>query len=121
MHRATDDLIASGQAERAVKVGDTAPSFSLPDQDGKTITLAELLTNGPVVLTFYRGAWCSYCKMDLGALEAEAGSLRQTLRGHYGWPDGSLHHERGHDPARASRSESTPMTRRRKAMVCASV
>ena len=48
---------------------DRAPTFALEDTDGRTINLADLLANGPVVLTFYRGVWCPYCNMELQALE----------------------------------------------------
>ena len=34
-----------------------APEFSLPDQDGRTIALADLRAHGPVVVVFYRGHW----------------------------------------------------------------
>jgi AhpC/TSA family len=69
MHRVTDELIASGQAERAVKAGDHAPEFTLPDPEGKLVASQELLAKGPLVVTFYRGAWCPYCNLDLQALE----------------------------------------------------
>lgn len=32
--------------------------------------LDELLLQGPVVLTFYRGAWCPYCNLQLRAYQA---------------------------------------------------
>ena len=70
MHRATAELIASGAANRAKKVGDPAPSFSLQDPEGRTFSSAELLKKGPLIVTFYRGVWCPYCNMDLQALEA---------------------------------------------------
>src|ERR1700677_4303559 len=70
MHRATKELIASGAAQRAPKVGDKAPSFTLKDPEGKTVSSTALLTEGPLVLSFYRGAWCPYCNMELQALEA---------------------------------------------------
>lgn len=69
MHRVTDELIASGQAERALRAGDRAPSFTLLDPDGKPVSSADLLAKGPLVVTFYRGAWCPYCNLDLQALE----------------------------------------------------
>ncbi len=70
MHRATAELVASGVAKRAPKVGGKAPSFVLNDPDGKAVSLAELLSDGPLVLTFYRGVWCPYCNADLQALQA---------------------------------------------------
>lgn len=69
MHRATAELVASHAAERALKAGDRAPEFSLPDADGKMVSSSELLARGPLVLTFYRGVWCPYCNMDLQALQ----------------------------------------------------
>jgi peroxiredoxin len=69
LHRVTDELIASGQAERALRVGDRAPSFTLPDPNGKPVSSADLLAKGPLVVTFYRGAWCPFCSLDLQALE----------------------------------------------------
>ncbi|QHI97491.1 redoxin domain-containing protein [Xylophilus rhododendri] len=70
MHRATAELIASGAAQRALKAGDMAPVFSLPDADGNMVSSAALLKNGPLVMSFYRGVWCPYCNMELQALQA---------------------------------------------------
>lgn len=70
LHRSIDELIASGAAERALKAGDRAPTFTLPDLDGRPVSSQELLGRGPLVVTFYRGVWCPYCNFDLQALEA---------------------------------------------------
>jgi peroxiredoxin len=70
MERATAELIASGAAAQALKVGDRAPAFTLNDPDGNPVLSAELLAKGPLVLSFYRGVWCPYCNMELQALEA---------------------------------------------------
>jgi len=69
MHHATDELIASAQAQRAKKAGDTAPEFTLADPDGKTVSSRELLARGPLVISFYRGVWCPYCNLELQALQ----------------------------------------------------
>ena len=76
MHKATTDLIASGQAERALKAGMRAPEFTLPDAHGAPVRSADLLKKGPLVLTFYRGVWCPFCNMDLQALEEAANDIR---------------------------------------------
>ena len=57
--------------------GQQAPSFELPDADGKLITLASRLKQGPVVVTFYRGGWCPYCNIALRALQSH---LREIKR-----------------------------------------
>lgn len=69
LHKSTEELVASGQAARAKKAGDRAPTFVLENTDGRTINLPDLLVKGPVALTFYRGVWCPYCNMELQALE----------------------------------------------------
>ncbi len=76
MERATAELIASGAAKRALKVGDRAPLFSLKDADGTLVSSADLLAKGPLVLTFYRGVWCPYCNMELQALQAFLPTLK---------------------------------------------
>jgi peroxiredoxin len=76
MHKATADLIASGQADRALKAGAAAPAFELPDAHGNLMRSAALLARGPLVITFYRGVWCPYCNMDLQALEDAADEIR---------------------------------------------
>ena len=57
MHLATEELRASGIMERAIKVGDQLPSFELPNAYGQRVRSADLLAKGPLVLTFFRGAW----------------------------------------------------------------
>ena len=69
MSTATADLEASGILDSAIKVGDAAPDFVLPNAVGKDVRLSELLAKGPVVLSFYRGQWCPYCNLELRALE----------------------------------------------------
>ena len=69
LHRSVNELIASGAQDRALKTRDLAPEFTLPDVDGNRVSSRVLLAKGPLVVTFYRGAWCPYCNFDLSALE----------------------------------------------------
>ncbi|MFJ1755436.1 peroxiredoxin-like family protein [Kitasatospora sp. NPDC088134] len=69
MERAARELAGSGLVGRALAVGDRAPGFALRAAAGGTVELAELLADGPVVLTFYRGAWCPYCNIALRSLQ----------------------------------------------------
>ena len=75
MDRAAKELFDTGQAERATNVGDIAPGFSLPNATGDTVTLNDLLRDGPVVLSFYRGSWCPYCNLELRTLQAKIGEF----------------------------------------------
>lgn len=69
MDQATDDLAASGMAGGFLQVGDVAPDFVLPDALGNAVALADLRAQGPVVLAFYRGAWCPYCNLEVQLLQ----------------------------------------------------
>lgn len=60
-----DTVTAEMAADTALRVGDRAPDFVLPDAMGETVRLSDRLGEGPVVLTFYRGAWCPYCNTQL--------------------------------------------------------
>lgn len=57
MDQARETLTQSGIAERILKPGEAAPSFSLENFDGRVVSSVELLTKDPLVVVFYRGAW----------------------------------------------------------------
>lgn len=78
MHRATAELKASGQEARALKVGDKAHMFELKDADANVVSSADLLRDGPLIISFYRGAWCPYCNMELQALEGVLPAYRSA-------------------------------------------
>jgi peroxiredoxin len=67
--RPIGQLVTSGAAENALKEGALAPDFTLPDARGNGVRLSHLLKRGPVVITFYRGAWCPYCHLTLRAYQ----------------------------------------------------
>ena len=69
MAQATTDLINSQIAENGLKTGQKMPDFTLSNAVGKNITLSNLLAQGAVVITFYRGGWCPYCNLELRALQ----------------------------------------------------
>ena len=60
-------IVDADAVETALKVGDTAPDFILPNAVGEQVQLSALLANGPVILTWYRGGWCPYCNIQLNA------------------------------------------------------
>ncbi len=60
-----DLLDRTGIVDTAKKEGDQAPDFSLPADDGGTVTLSEMLNQGPVLLLWFRGGWCPYCNLTL--------------------------------------------------------
>lgn len=60
---------ASGTVDSALKNGDSAPDFTLPDAFGNRVSLKTLLAKGPVVISFYRGEWCPFCNLELRGLQ----------------------------------------------------
>ena len=67
--KSNEELINSGILKRALNVGATMPSFALADAHGKTQTSTDLLAKGPIVIVFYRGAWCPYCNLYLRSMQ----------------------------------------------------
>ena len=72
---AVDKLVTrlkdQGVGETAPKPGEPMPLFVLPDETGHLVSLDALLDKGPVAITFHRGYWCPYCRINTRAL-AEA-------------------------------------------------
>ena len=57
-------------ASRALKTGDAARDFLLPDEDGRLHSSEQLRRGGPLVVSFFRGGWCPFCTAELRALQA---------------------------------------------------
>ena len=57
MHRATEDLRASGIMDGVVRGGDAVPYFALRNTRADLVESRRLLANGPLVLSFFRGKW----------------------------------------------------------------
>jgi peroxiredoxin len=76
---AYDHLVARLQEARAGEtapaVGEPMPGFLLPDQDGRLLSLDELLASGPLVVSFNRGHWCQYCRLETRALGGAAAAI----------------------------------------------
>jgi peroxiredoxin len=64
-------LKAYNAGQAAPKPGEPMPPFAMPDEQGHIVTLYDLLSRGPLAMTFHRGHWCPYCRIDARAL-AEA-------------------------------------------------
>lgn len=77
MDAETARLAASNLAAQALKAGDSAPDFILPDAQGEPVRLHSLLHNGTVVLVFYRGGWCPYCNLHLRGFQRRLSEIRE--------------------------------------------
>jgi peroxiredoxin len=88
--QAVDDLVARLKqhdvGENAPRPGEKMPNFVLPDDKGQLVSLDSLLRKGPVAVTFHRGYWCPYCRINTRALaeaqnqiEAEGGQIAAIM------------------------------------------
>ena len=65
---------------RALKPGDAIPAFLLPDAEGRLVASDDLLARGCLVINFFRGNWCPYCRQTLKALDwFELKEVRGTI------------------------------------------
>jgi peroxiredoxin len=74
--RLVERLYQYGAGESAPRIGEPMPPFVLPDETGRMVRLEELLNRAPVAVTFHRGHWCPYCRININAL---AQAHRQLL------------------------------------------
>jgi len=68
-------LQQSGVGQEAPKLSDMMPPFLLPDETGSLVSLEDFLRKGPVALTFHRGHWCPYCRINSDALAHAHGEI----------------------------------------------
>jgi peroxiredoxin len=60
-----DEQIASA----ALAPGSPAPHCMLLDMEGQDLEMSQLYARRPLVLIFYRGHWCPYCRRQLQRLQ----------------------------------------------------
>jgi peroxiredoxin len=65
--RTTARLRRSGISQKCLQTGESVPDFNFIDLENNHATFHGLLARGPVVLNFFRGFWCSFCKTELDA------------------------------------------------------
>jgi len=67
--KSIEDFMQTWNPANAINVGQPFPDFSLSDATGKQVSMKELLSIGPLLISFYRGEWCPYCNLALKALQ----------------------------------------------------
>ncbi len=64
-----------------LEVGENAPLITGIDQFGKKINSSKILEGNKILLLFYRGNWCPYCRKHLKSLQENLSAL--TKKGYY--------------------------------------
>jgi len=72
------NVFADSDLEGSLSVGEIAADFSLPNPDGKNISLYEELAKGPVVVSFYRGGWCPVCNRQLQEFQVNLSKIEDA-------------------------------------------
>jgi peroxiredoxin Q/BCP len=76
-------------------VGDTAPGFELTGEDGKVMTLDDLLAEGPLILYFYPADFTSVCTAEACEIRDRHEDLRTVSANVVGVsPQGESSHNR---------------------------
>ena len=60
-----------------LNVGEKAPTIFAKDQNGNTINSKEILKSKKILLVFYRGSWCPYCRKHLASLQENLNALHK--------------------------------------------
>ena len=67
---ASENLAASDLPRAALQPGQSITDFELPDVTGRMVNTVDLRANGPVLMVFYCGFACPFCRLMLKRLEA---------------------------------------------------
>lgn len=60
---------ATPARDEPIALGETMPAFELPDEKGEMFVSENALKDGPLIVAFYRGTWCPYCRRELASIE----------------------------------------------------
>lgn len=61
-------LERGGAGAEAPNEGDAFPDMLLPDAEGRLVAISSMHAGRPLVISFNRGHWCPYCRLELLAL-----------------------------------------------------
>ncbi|KAI1412749.1 AhpC-TSA-domain-containing protein [Hypoxylon sp. FL1857] len=76
INTARTDFMKTFDVSGAIQPGQKLPEFQLPDSLNKTVSSSELLSKGPLLITFYRGEWCPFCNLALHALQTKLADFK---------------------------------------------
>jgi hypothetical protein len=76
--RVIGELKGARLAANVPQLGSKAPAFQLEDHNGKVVSSADLLIQGRLVISFFRGRWCPFCVGQLEAMNRLLPQIEQT-------------------------------------------
>ena len=72
------EILRKAALTGVLKAGEPMPEFVLPDADGELVFSEDLLRNGPLVVVFFRGDWCPFCRATMAALNDVAADVEKA-------------------------------------------
>jgi peroxiredoxin len=72
------ELRKEALASKSLAVGAPMPAFCLSDHNGRTVSSAELLSRGRLVLCFFRGRWDPFCCGQMEAMNRELPAIEEA-------------------------------------------
>jgi peroxiredoxin len=71
-------VLAGEVGQTAPVVGAAMPDFILPGAEGDLVSLDDVTQLGPAVISFNRGHWCSFCKIELRTIAEHHDEIADT-------------------------------------------
>ena len=76
LKRTTEDIANALENRRVIDIGDKIPVFELVNFDGVLLNICDELDKNHIVLSFYRGAWCPFCNLEIQMLQSRIDEIR---------------------------------------------
>jgi len=71
-------LMAQPKNKMSFEPIEEAPMFKVSDQFGEELILEEILKKSKVLLVFYRGSWCPYCKKHMAMIQKNLEEINES-------------------------------------------
>lgn len=78
MEASAQKLIDDKVGVDAFKVGDKIPEATLISATNNKVNIYDYLKQGPLIISFYRGAWCPYCNLELRAYKEVLPQIKEA-------------------------------------------
>lgn len=69
LHEENQRLLNSTVGQKSPRVGDRFPPFVLPNAYGQLVNSRDLIGQGALIVSFFKGQWSPYCDLELRAFQ----------------------------------------------------
>lgn len=79
INRSISLLQEHANLRNCLQINTPFPPFALPDINQHIVESKQLLTSGPLIITFIRGGWCPYCVLEIRAWQEQFEQSKRKL------------------------------------------